>query len=109
MTEILRVARADEIPEGCGKLVEIEGREIAILHLDGKYFAIDNSCPHMGGPLSMGELEDATVKCPWHGAIFDLNSGEPISGPTDRGVRTYEIRVSGAYLELFWTKAAVLS
>ena len=61
MTDFVKVATVSDVPVGQGKCVQVDGREIALFNLDGKFYAIDNVCPHRGGPLSEGTLEGAEV------------------------------------------------
>jgi NAD(P)H-dependent nitrite reductase small subunit len=93
MATFVKVARTNELPPGQGKLVEIHQKRIALFNVGGRYYAIDDMCPHRGGPLSEGELEGETVVCPWHGAIFDLATGQVERLPAAAGVATYEVRV----------------
>jgi len=60
-----------------------DGREIALFNIDGKVYALDNACPHMGGPLGEGDIEDSVVTCPWHGWQFNVMTGECINMPGD--------------------------
>src|ERR1035437_10936362 len=70
MPEYVKVAQASELEPNHGKLVEVQGKKIALFNVDGKFHAIDNTCTHRGGLLSEGELEGDEVTCPWHGAKF---------------------------------------
>jgi nitrite reductase/ring-hydroxylating ferredoxin subunit len=67
------------------KHVELEGHEIALINLDGKYYAIGDRCGHMNSPLSKGRLENIQgwdiVRCPLHGSTFDITNGRNVSGP----------------------------
>jgi len=67
--------RADEIQEGAAKLVRINNEEIAIFKHQGQLCAIQNSCPHEGGPLAKGRIQGGEVVCPLHGYKFDLKTG----------------------------------
>ncbi|GIW42325.1 MAG: (2Fe-2S)-binding protein [Candidatus Binatia bacterium] len=96
----VKVASADELPPGTAKAVEVEGRTIALFHVEGTFFAIDDACPHQGGPLSEGEVQGTEVTCPWHAANFDLRTGEVLSGPAREGVRAYATRVVGSDVEV---------
>ena len=88
------VARASDIPPGEVAVVEVDGRSIALGHTaDGRWGAIDNVCTHDGGTLGEGELEDACVECPRHGARFDLFSGEVRAMPAVFPVNAYPVRV----------------
>ena len=93
MGDLFQAARTDELGSGQSKFVEIEGKEIALFNCDGTYYAIDNECPHVGGPLCEGEIDGSTVICPWHGAEFDLKSGEALAPPAEENVNTYKVHI----------------
>ena len=95
MAIFIAVARADELGPGQGKLVEVNQKRIALFNVGGRYYALDDTCPHRGGPLSEGELEGTSVVCPWHGAIFELATGDVTRPPAAAGVATYEVRLDG--------------
>ena len=63
MPQLLRVASKSEIPSNTGKCVEINGREIALYMIDGKVHAMNQICPHQGGPLAEGGLDGTIVTC----------------------------------------------
>jgi nitrite reductase (NADH) small subunit/3-phenylpropionate/trans-cinnamate dioxygenase ferredoxin subunit len=67
MDKYITVASVSEISPGTGRTVEVEGVWIAVFNLDGTFYAIDNACPHAGGPLGEGTLCGSEVECPWHG------------------------------------------
>jgi len=100
MGEFVRVAMADELAPGQGKLVEVNDKEIALFNVDGSFYAIDRTCTHMGGPLSEGELEGTRVTCPWHGAVFDVTTGDVLGPPAARGVTKYNTRVENGGVEV---------
>ena len=77
----LEVANVDEIPVGTMKHVEVNGREIAITNVNGKYYAIDDRCGHASARLSGGGLRENVVTCPLHGAQFDVTTGKKLSEP----------------------------
>ncbi len=72
----LRTARKDEIPAGSIREFQVEGATIALANVDGKFFAINNTCLHRGGPLAEGELNGKVVTCPWHGWQYDVTTGQ---------------------------------
>ena len=74
-------AETSEIPLGQMKVVEIAEKEVLIANVNGVYYAIENSCTHMLGDLSKGNLEGNTLTCPKHKAKFDVTTGKVISGP----------------------------
>jgi len=94
MGKFFRVRSVHEIPAGTGKMVQVEGKTIALFILSGNFYATDDTCPHEGGPLSSGSIEGDNVSCPCHGATFHIKSGrtleppvgEKMGPPVDKGV-----------------------
>lgn len=91
----MKAAAKSEFPEGKGKKVVINGKNIAVFNIDGKFYATDHKCTHMGGPLSDGTLENFCVNCPWHHSVFDLNSGEVKKGPAKKSISVYKTKIEG--------------
>ena len=91
----VKVATTGEIPPGITRKVETSGQEILIINLDGQYYAINNICTHVGGPLDEGRLEHDEVVCPWHGSRFDVKTGEVRGGPARLPEQKYEVKVEG--------------
>ena len=71
----VEVAELNSLKEGHCRSVEVSGRRLAIAMVHGEYFAIDDRCPHRGGPLGAGFLEGRQILCPLHGWGFSLESG----------------------------------
>jgi len=96
-----RALTPDELPEGRVKPVTCGVRTLCLTHFDGRYAALDNKCPHQGGPLGEGSIENGLLRCPWHGWDFDPLTGKPPGG-FDDGVATFpvEIRDDGVYVAL---------
>ena len=82
------VGTADEIPPGTAKVVQAEGRAIAVFNVEGAFFAIDDRCPHQGSSLGRGKLEGAIVTCPSHNFRVDVSTGRNPKFPALR-VRTF--------------------
>lgn len=82
----------DELKEGAGKYVEVDGYQLAVFLHEGKPFVIDNHCPHAGGSLSGGTAENGCAVCPWHRWAFNLETGEMPGRPLVK-VKTYKIRL----------------
>ena len=93
MTDFISVATTDDLNDGEGTVVEANGYTIALFRVDDDFHAIGNECTHSGGPLGEGELDGTTVTCPWHGAQFDVTSGEVLEPPADDSEPAYEVRV----------------
>ena len=100
MAGFVKVGTAEELAPGQAKMVEVGGKKIALFNVDGTYYAIDDSCTHRGGPLSEGELSGSEVTCPWHGATFDVKTGNALGPPASKGVSRYVVRVSGNSVEI---------
>jgi nitrite reductase (NADH) small subunit len=100
MATFVKVARFGDLAPGQARRVDIAGRSLAVFNLDGRYHAIDDACNHRGGPLSEGHVEGEVVVCPWHGAKFSINTGEPLSTPGRGPVRSYATRVNGQDIEV---------
>ena len=100
MAEFVKAARTDEIVPGQARLVVVKGKEIALFNVDGAFFALDNLCTHEEGPLAEGEVEGHEVTCPWHGAKFDIRTGEVLCDPAYDAVARYNVRVTGSDIEV---------
>ena len=96
-----KVLTLDELPEGRVKTVVAGTKTLAVTHFEGKYAALDNACPHQGGPLGEGSIENGMLRCPWHGWDFHPCTGKS-PGSFDDGVPTYpiEVRDDGIYVGL---------
>lgn len=88
----LRFPGAAEIPPGSARAFAVNRYDVAVFNLDGELFALENSCPHQGGPLADGWMEDALVTCPWHGWCFDIRSGKMTLGDYARVPRFAVLR-----------------
>lgn len=88
----LRVAKISDLSESTGKMVEIEGLEIALFKEGGSVYALDNECPHKQGPISEGELIDGIVTCPWHAWDINAATGEVVYNPRLKS-KTYPCKI----------------
>lgn len=108
-TKKIPVARVQEFPPGARRIIDVDGRSIGVLNVDGEYFALRNSCPHQGAPLCLGRVTGTSVgstayervysregeilKCPWHGWEFELATGRSVFNPHKIRTKTYEVTV----------------
>jgi len=99
MSEFVSVLEVDRLPPGQGRIVHVRGREFAVFNLDGEFHALDNECPHKGGPLGAGMLVGGQVFCPLHGWAFDVKTGACITR-SDRPVRSYPTRVQAGEVQI---------
>jgi nitrite reductase/ring-hydroxylating ferredoxin subunit len=81
-----------ELQESQGKYVEIEGFQLAVFLSDGQVYVMDNYCPHAGGNLAGGWVEDGCAVCPWHYWSFRVDTGELRDSPGVK-VKTYPTRL----------------
>jgi len=100
MPKFVRVATTSEIADQSATCVEVEGKRVAIFNLGGEFYAIDDTCTHRGGPLSEGSVQGEEVECPWHGAHFNIKSGEATGPPAAEGVTNYTVRLVGDAIEI---------
>ena len=92
---LIRLCRVDEVPLNEARRFDLNGRRVALYHLPLGFFATDDTCSHAEASLSEGFIEDDTVECPEHGAVFDVKTGEPQTLPATRPVATYRVVVEG--------------
>ena len=81
MATRVRVAAVADVPEGTGRVVEAGGRTLALFNVNGTFHALDNACPHRGGPLGEGDLDGPLVVCPWHAWRWDVTTGANANNP----------------------------
>ena len=94
MSDYTTVAKVGDIPDGEGATYTINERMVAVFNENGKYFAIDDLCPHMGASLAEGYLEDGVVSCPWHAWRFCIKDGKWVDNPRT-GVDCFEVKIEG--------------
>ncbi|GJL54953.1 MAG: pyruvate oxidase [Nitrospirales bacterium] len=92
------VGRNTDLPEGRVKTVTAGTKSLALVHFQGKYSAMDNRCPHQGGPLGEGSIETGVdgqcwLRCPWHGWDFDPLTGKPPGGHEDSGQELFPVEI----------------
>ncbi len=113
MTDFQAVAKDTEIAPGSMHLVDLSGREVVVANVDGAHFAFDNRCKciaqfaghidsessdghhHVGefGRLVDGKLEGDTVTCSQHFTVYNVRTGQPLSGPGESPLNTYEVQL----------------
>ena len=104
------IASLREFPAGTRKLVDINGRKIAVFNIKGEFFALANRCPHQGGSLCAGRLTGLVeasepgkyryswlgeiIRCPWHGWEFDVRTGRSWCDPSRVRARQFAVAVA---------------
>ena len=94
MSEFVSVAKVGSILEGRGDSFAVGDRLVAVFLYEGKYFAIDDLCPHMGASLCAGEVHGGAVACPWHAWRFRVSDGTWCDNPRIK-IDSFEVRVVG--------------
>lgn len=100
MSHFQPIAPSAELEEGKGRPYELEGHRIALVRHDGIVYALDDLCPHADASIAFGPVENGCIACPWHYAEFNLKTGEVLSGPAERDIRTYEVREVDGTVEI---------
>ena len=100
------VARAEEIPNGERKIIEVDGISIGIFHHEGNWHALRNSCLHRGGPVATGLLIEGQLICPWHGFTYNVTDGRMIMDPSAK-LDTYKIAVVDGDIHLLIPESTV--
>lgn len=99
MAEYVTVARVGDVAEGRPRSVRVGTKLIAVFMDGGRYYAVEDTCPHMGSPLSDGEVEAGVVTCAWHGWRFRLADGAWVDSPRVC-IPCYPVRVIGDEIQI---------
>ena len=100
MADFKKVADASDLSPGTSICVELDGEKVALFNVAGTVHAISDTCTHVGGPLSSGQVLESTVTCPLHGSVFDLTSGQVLGPPASSPVTCYQVRVEGNEIQV---------
>jgi nitrite reductase (NADH) small subunit len=99
----IRITNAENIPLREGRSVRLGDDEIAIFNLGDRYVAVDNSCPHRGGPLCDGIVSGDTVVCPLHGWKISLDTGDVLKPDVCVKVGTYPVSVEDGIVRVLYS------
>jgi pyruvate oxidase len=96
-----KVAEVEDLPDGRVTTVQAGNRSVCLTHCGDRFGALENHCPHQGGPLGEGSIEKGMLRCPWHGYDYDPITGRPPEGFSDAPEAfPVEIRTDGVYVEV---------
>jgi len=95
----ISVADVTSLPPGHGRSFHLDGREFALWYVDGEFYCMDDQCPHRGGPLGAGQMQNGQVFCPLHGWAFDVRTGACEARP-DRPVKMHPTRVKDGQVQI---------
>lgn len=99
MEHFVTVGRQDEVPSESGRVFMVGELAIAVFHHGGAYYAIDDSCPHMGASLAEGHVDQCIVACPWHGWRFDVRDGTWCDNPRVK-IGAYPVRLVNGEIQV---------
>src|ERR671919_3061462 len=104
MAVFVAVANVEDVPPGTATVVTVEGVEVALVNVDGSFYAVDNECTHRGGYLGEGAItpdwSDWAIECPLHASVFDVRTGEVMKPPATEPVRTYPVTVEDSVIKV---------
>ncbi|HEX8734526.1 MAG TPA: Rieske 2Fe-2S domain-containing protein [Pyrinomonadaceae bacterium] len=96
----ITVGRIEAVPAGRGATVQLKGGgELALFNVGGKFYAIENFCPHKGAPLADSRLYGNVVECDLHGWRFDVTNGECFT-KKNCAIETYEVVVEDGWIKI---------
>lgn len=81
MSDFHKLLSKGELEPGKGRSIQMAGKALAVFNVGGNYHALDDTCPHLGGPLGDGGVDGCVVACPWHGWVYDIATGKCKTNP----------------------------
>ncbi|MCK4726385.1 MAG: non-heme iron oxygenase ferredoxin subunit [Anaerolineales bacterium] len=98
--DFIAIGDITDIANGERLFVEIDDLSIIVFNIAGEFFAIEDKCSHDNASFDDGELAERTIKCPRHGALFDIRSGKALSLPAVVDIPAYPVRINGGEIEV---------
>ena len=95
MAEFHKIARAGDLAPGEVNVIEVEGHRVVLCNVSYEFHAIEDLCTHDAGPLGQGELTGSQIRCPRHGAKFDVITGKALTLPAIKPVPKHDVKVEG--------------
>jgi nitrite reductase/ring-hydroxylating ferredoxin subunit len=102
MADFESVLKISDLAPGQMQAATVDGTEIVLANVDGRFYAFGGVCPHEEAPLAEGELDGDVVTCPWHFTEFNVRTGEALEGVTDEPIPVYEVRIEGDDVQVAW-------
>ncbi len=100
MAEFVMVGSVDDVPDGEIRAFDVQGNPVAVVNVQGTFYAINDLCTHRQCSLAEGDLEGTTLECICHGSQFDVTTGEVLNGPATEPVAKYEVRVEDGSIQV---------
>jgi nitrite reductase (NADH) small subunit len=98
--DVVEVGPADRCATSGVTVVDAGGRQVAVFHVEGRWFAVDDACPHHGASLADGPVRGTVVRCPWHDWPFDLTTGECTRAPARVATHVVAVHDGVVHVEL---------
>ena len=86
------VGKIQDVENGKSLILDLSGKRVALFKIEDQFYAIENTCPHRGGPLGEGEVGGMQVTCPWHAWTFDLKTGSCVNIPGNK-IKTFPVKI----------------
>jgi len=96
--KLVRSAKTYDIPQGGFKAVNVNGKNVILANVEGRFHAIEDCCAHTGCPLNSGTLKGNVITCSYHSSKFDVTTGKVLSGPANKPLKTYKMTVKDSDL-----------
>mgnify|MGYP001198518185 FL=1 len=93
MSDWIKVAACAELGPGSWRVLDVDGAQVAVVNVDGEFFAIEDVCTHDGGELTGGQICGFEIECPRHGARFDVRTGAALCAPAYEPTAVFPIRI----------------
>ncbi len=100
MGKYVKIAKAHEIPKNKMQVFKVEDHEILVINVEGKLYAFENRCPHMGYPLYFGSLEGTVLTCGFHNEKFDVTTGKSLGSVTDKPLKRFKIKIHNSFAQV---------
>ena len=94
--EYVKIAETKDVSENQMQVFNVKGKEILVVNVGGKFYVFDNHCPHLGYPLFFGSLEGDTLICGFHGAKFNVRTGETLGLVTGEPLKTFPVKIQNS-------------
>jgi nitrite reductase/ring-hydroxylating ferredoxin subunit len=96
MGKYVKLGEIQQIAEKTMQVFNVEGVEILVVNVEGKFYAVSNRCPHLNYPLYLGTLNGKILTCGFHYAKFDVSTGEVLSLPAHEPLKTFKVKTEGS-------------
>jgi nitrite reductase/ring-hydroxylating ferredoxin subunit len=94
--EYVKIAEAKAVLKNQMQVFKAKGQEILVVNVEGKFYAFENRCPHMGYPLFFGSLEGDVLTCGFHSAKFNVKTGKSVGPVTSEPLKTFPVKIQNS-------------